>query len=41
MTIGRQLALEVRARYREDLDQMLGATQKRNEFDMFARFTWG
>ncbi len=38
---GGQLAYEIRARYREDLDQLLGATKKQNEFDKFVRFIWG
>lgn len=32
--------LEARLRRREDLEQLVGAHQKRKEFDMFIRLTW-
>ena len=35
------LALELRVRYRDELEQLEGETQKRDEVDFFARFTLG
>ena len=32
--------LEIRIRWREDLEQLVGADQKRNAFDGYARITW-
>jgi len=37
----RQLALDFRVRARQDLEQLVGETQKRDEIDFFARFTLG
>ena len=37
----RQLAIDVRGRWREELDRLSTAQQKRDEFDIFVRFTWG
>ncbi len=34
-------AIEMRVRWREDLDQRIGEAQKRDEFDFFARITFG
>ena len=32
--------LEARVRWREDLEQLTGAVQKRKEFDFYLRVTW-
>jgi hypothetical protein len=35
------LAIDVRVRWREEIDRQIGATRKRDEVDFFVRFTWG
>lgn len=37
----KRLTLDLRLRARQDLEQLVGETQKRDEFDFFARFTLG
>jgi hypothetical protein len=37
----RQLAIDVRGRWREDLEQLVTADRKREAFDVYVRFTWG
>jgi hypothetical protein len=37
----RNLALDIRGRWREELEQLASATRKRQELNVFARFTWG
>jgi len=37
----RQLAIDVRGRWREDLEQLITADRKRDSFDLYVRFTWG
>ncbi len=37
----RNLALDVRGRWREELEQLASATRKQEELNVFARFTWG
>ncbi len=36
-----QLTLDIRGRWREDLEQLLTADQKRRSFDIYVRLTWG
>ena len=36
----RQLAIDIRGRWREDLEE-LATGRKRDEFDFYLRFTWG
>ena len=36
-----QLTLDIRGRWREDLEQLLTADQKRRSFDLYVRLTWG
>jgi hypothetical protein len=35
------LALDIRGRWREELEQLASATRKQEELNVFARFTWG
>ncbi|MGI9342955.1 MAG: hypothetical protein ACR2QV_08890 [Gammaproteobacteria bacterium] len=35
------LAIDVRARWRDEIDQQIGAVRKRSELDWWVRFTWG
>jgi len=37
----RQLALDIRGRWREDLEQLVMADRKRDTFDLYVRLTWG
>jgi len=37
----RNLAIDLRARWREELEQQISTTRKREELNVFARFTWG
>ena len=37
----RQLAIDLRGRWREDLEQLVTADRKRDTFDLYLRFTWG
>ena len=36
-----QLTLDIRGRWREDLEQLATANQKRRSFDLYVRLTWG
>ncbi len=35
------LALDIRGRWREELEQLASATRMQEELNVFARFTWG
>jgi len=37
----RRLAIDIRGRWREDLEQLITADRKRDTFDFYLRFTWG
>ena len=37
----RNLAIDIRARWRTELDRLTTAERKRDQFDVFVRFTWG
>jgi hypothetical protein len=37
----RQLAIDIRGRWLEDLEKALNADRKRDSFDFYLRLTWG